>query len=192
MALKLITAPQEEPISLAVAREHLKSDSTAEDALILGWIAAARQTVENYLNRALITQTWELSFDAFPHCSEIEIPLGRLQSVTSVKYLDASAAEQTFASAGYHADTRSEPGRIVLDRAYAWPATVERPNAVIIRFVCGYGLAAAVPQAIKAAMQLMINDFDQHRGEVIVGGTVQEIPNGAKALLMPYKFWSGL
>jgi uncharacterized phiE125 gp8 family phage protein len=185
-ALRLITAPAEEPITLTLARTHVKAQTTAEDALLQAWITAAREQAEAFIGRALITQTWDMSFDAFG-CGEIDIPLPPLQSVTFVKYYDEAGVEQTLATSSYHVDSRSVLGRVVLDDAASWPSTDVRPNAVTIRFVCGYGLAAAVPQSIKAAMLLMLTDLDQHRGEVVTGASVQQIPRGAEALLSPYK-----
>lgn len=184
-ALKLITAPAEEPIALATARLHLKASTTTEDALITAWIIAAREQAEQFIGRAIITQTWEMSLDAFG-CAEIDIPQPPLQSVTSVKYFDEAGVEQTLSSALYHVDARSPLGRIVLDDTASWPTTDVRPNAVNIRFVCGYGLTAAVPASIKQAMLLMLTDMEQHRGEVVTG-TFVKIPHGVEALLSPYR-----
>ena len=58
MALKLVTAPAAEPVTLAEIKEHLRVDSDLEDALISALITAARQWAETYQGRAYITQTW--------------------------------------------------------------------------------------------------------------------------------------
>ena len=59
MGLKLVEAPQMEPVSLEEAKAHLRMESTnAEDAYIGALISAARERVELFLRRALITQTY--------------------------------------------------------------------------------------------------------------------------------------
>ena len=62
----LVTAPTEEPVSLAEAKLHLRVDDNADDALIAALITAARQHAENDTRRALVTQTWRLALDQFP------------------------------------------------------------------------------------------------------------------------------
>ena len=54
----LVTAPTEEPVSLAEAKLHLRVDYTNDDVLIGALITAARQHAENDTRRALVTQTW--------------------------------------------------------------------------------------------------------------------------------------
>jgi uncharacterized phiE125 gp8 family phage protein len=160
MPTSLITAPLEHPVTLAEARQHLRVTSTAEDALILSLIYAAVEHAETFTARALITQTWELSLDAF-RGSEIELPKPKLQSVTSVKYIDLDGAEQTVPAADYQVDTISEPGRIKLVPTASWPSVKEQLNAITIRFVAGYGLSAAVPFQIKAAILLLVQYHEQ-------------------------------
>lgn len=180
MALKLITAPAELPVTLAQAKQHLKATaSTSEDSLILANIHAAATHAQGFLNRALVTQTWELSLDAFG-CREIEIPKGQLQSVTSVKYIDEAGVEQTMSSSLYHVDSRSDPGRIVLDDAASWPTTDCRPNAVVILFVCGYGLAGAVPFWAHAAILLLAQYLEQRDAN-------EKLKDAAEALMQPYR-----
>jgi uncharacterized phiE125 gp8 family phage protein len=62
-------APAAEPITLAEAKAWLRVDGTDEDTLITALIAAARTHVENFTRRALITQQFEVSFDAFQGAS---------------------------------------------------------------------------------------------------------------------------
>jgi uncharacterized phiE125 gp8 family phage protein len=188
MAIVLITAPAEEPITLAQAKEHLRAtDSTSEDALIATLIRAARQRVENYTWRRLITQTVDYTLDEFCSSDEvIELPCAPVQSVTHVKYYDTAGVEQTLLSTLYQVDSKSEPARIAPAYAQTWPTIREQLNAVTIRVVCGYGLAAAVPSVIKAAMLLIIGHLYEHREEVGDFETF-EVPNAADALLFPYR-----
>ncbi len=192
MALKLVTAPAVELMSTANAKAHLRVDSTDDDTLIGVLIKAARQHAENVASRALITQTWDYQLDAWPDGDEITIPLPPLQSVTSVKYYDTAGTEYTMTATDYIVDTKSEPGRIVLAYGKSWPSTTLRPAAgVIVRFVAGYGDAAAnVPEAIIAALKLHIGYLYEQREAVNIGNIVNELPLAYDALLYPYRVWS--
>jgi uncharacterized phiE125 gp8 family phage protein len=87
MSLKPITAPAEEPVTLVEAKAQCKVDHSADDALLAIFIQSAREAAEHITGRAFITQTWELVLDAFP-AAEIQLSKPKIQSITSVKYLD--------------------------------------------------------------------------------------------------------
>lgn len=203
MALRLITAPAEEPISLADAKSHLGIIGTADDARVSLWITAARQHLELLLGRVFVTQTWELVLDAFP-AREIDLEVTPVQSIESVKYDDVNGVEQTMDAGDYVLDAVSYPGWL-MPIASAWPSTIEAVNAVRIRFVAGYGAAAVVPAPIRQAILLMIGAYRSQsgayasvssigHGETRVsyfdwrsGGDSQSgIPQAAMALVRPY------
>lgn len=186
-ALKLATAPTMEPVTLAQAKQHLRKTTDDEDALILALIVTAREQAESYTGRRFITQTWDYFLDRFPYCPEVfEIPYAPLQSVSSVKYVDEAGAEQTINALDYQVDVKSEPGRIAPAYNKSWPSPRYQMNAVTIRFVCGYGLAAAVPYSISAAMLLIIGELFSNREET-VPGSVAELPRAVDSLLAPYR-----
>ena len=112
MSLTLITAPAIEPLTLADAKAHARVSVTDDDALITAFIQAARERCENMLGRALITQTWEKVLDQFPTAIQLSWP--PIQSIVSVKYIDANGAQQTLAPANYVLDNAAEPGWLVL------------------------------------------------------------------------------
>ena len=190
MGLKLITAPQEEPITLAEAKSHLRITSTDEDALIETWIKAVREYCEGYQNRAYITQTWELSLDRFPDNSIIKVPLPPLQDITSIKYYDPEGTEKEFSSDDYEVDTYSEPGRVSLGYGKSWPSEILRPvNGVIIEFIAGYGdTADKVPEKVKQAIKVLIGELYEHR-EVTDVKELKEVPFAVKALLGLERIW---
>lgn len=68
MTVKLITPPDDEPVTLAEAKSHLRVDDDylAQDADILDAIAGAREQAENITRRALVRQQWQLTCDRFP------------------------------------------------------------------------------------------------------------------------------
>ena len=155
MALNLITPPSREPLSLALAKSHLKIDSTFtdDDNLIQGLITAARVHCEGFQNRAYLEQTWDLWIDRFPTENYIDIPLPPLQSVTSVKYYDTDDTEATFSTDDYDVDTKGYVGRVVLKYGETWPSTVLRPsNGVVIRFVAGYETYSSTVTTLATAV----------------------------------------
>jgi uncharacterized phiE125 gp8 family phage protein len=186
MSLKLITAPAENPVDSATVKAHLRVIGSSEDSLIAIYTSAATSALDGptgLLGRALVTQTWEYVLDSFP--SEwIELPLPPLQSVTSIKYIDTAGVEQTLSSARYTVDSASDPGGVVVD-ADGWPETYDTANAVVIRFVCGYGAASAVPAPLKSAVLLHAGDLFENRQ---IGSEKQLFSNEAyDRLTYPYR-----
>jgi uncharacterized phiE125 gp8 family phage protein len=166
-----------------------QSPTSAEDTLLEALITTARQHVENYLRRSLITQTWELWLDDWPGRDHIEIPLPPLASVSSVKYYDTDDTEATFSSDYYFVDTKSEPGRVCLNYGESWATTVLRDyNGVCVTFTSGYGSATDVPKPIKQAMLLLIGHLYEHR-EAATEKSLSTAPLAVDALLYPYRIW---
>jgi len=185
MALTLVTAPTAEPITTADAKAHLRVDISDDDDLIDALVVAARRQVELETWRALITQTWKVTLDAFPAGDTLRLPRPPLQSVTHIKYTPKGGSLTTFDSDSYIVDTDSEPGRIVLYSGESWPGdTLQIVNGVEIQFVAGYGDSANdVPQELIQAMLLMIGHWYEHREEVVLGSVARSIPLGVEALL---------
>lgn len=178
MALKLKTPPASEPLTLAETKSYLKVTGTADDALLSQIITALRKSCEHWTGRALVTQTWTLWRDRFPHREKdrlphdgyfelpvdfadeaqrvLPIPRPPLQSVTFLQTYGTTNQATTFAVGKYFIDTASEPGRIVLNQASSWPSGLRPANAVEIEFVAGYGDASAVPDALKQGMLLWV------------------------------------
>lgn len=194
MTLTLVTAPTTEPVSPLEAKAYLNVFHDDDNALISALIVAARQHVENFTHRALITQTWDYKFDGFP-CSEdaIWLPIAPLLTSTApvVTYTDSAGDSQTWSTSYYTVDAPSGPharkGRIFLNYGQVYPTARSIENAVTVRFLCGYGEASAVPEPIKAAMKLLVSHWYTNRDVGAVGTSVGAMPHSVEALLWPFK-----
>ncbi len=184
MGLTLITGPAVEPLSLAEAKAHLRVTVPDHDAIIAGHILAARRYAEGYMRGALITQTWDYTVDnswpyqrvEYGHCfaayvSRIELPLGPVQSVTSVSYLDENGATQTLSGSLYTLHKDRPVAFIAKAYNADWPAVRNVPAAITIRFVCGY-LPEAVPDDLRAALLMHVEllfDRNTNQRELLEG-----------------------
>lgn len=182
-------APTSEPVSLAEAKAHLRVEHDADNLLISGLIAAARETVEAETGRQLVTATWTLKLDEFPTDEEeIVIRHPPLSSVSSITYLDADGASQTFNSSSYQVDTTGVFGRIVLAPDASWPVTEsDRINAVTVTFIAGQAVAS-VPEAAKVAIKFLVGHWYENR-EAGSESQIHEVPMAAKALIQ--QLWVG-
>lgn len=173
-------------MTLAEAKRNMYVDHSDDDGLIEGLIEAAFSHVDGWhgcLGRAVTEQTWELVLDTFPggtaNAAAIELPLGPLVSVTSIKYDDTDGAEQTVNSDDYIVDTVANPGWVV--PIASWPTTATTANAVRVRFVAGMSPDAdGVPRSIKQAMLLIVGSWYANR-ESVTAEKLSELPYSASA-----------
>lgn len=190
MALVLTKAASVEPISLTEAKAHLRVSIDNDDTEITTLITVVRRDVEKYLHRALITQAWTYTMDAFPGIGRaITVPLPPLISVVSLQYIDQNGETQTMtANTEYTGDILNQPGRIVAAYGTTWPTIRAVINAVTLKITCGYGEAAAdVPEEIRQAMLLLIGHLYAHREITVTGMAVNNIPWSVEMLLSAYR-----
>ena len=193
VALKLITPPEAEPVSLDEAKLHLRVWDDAEDRYIVSLIQASRQWCENYLRRSLITTKWRQTFGSLPRGGVIELARPPLVEVTRFEYVNDSGVTTTVPAELYSVDIDSEAGRIVRGHDLTWPTvrTTGVTAAVTVEFNAGYGpTAASVPDSIRHAMLLMMGHWYENRSPVVVGSQVNSVPRSAEALLATQRWGS--
>lgn len=190
MNLELVTPPAVTPISVDEAKAHLRVEHDLDDDYIETCIKAAVRRIdgrEGWLRRALVNRTYRLYLPWFPVARCIALPLPPLNSVSSVKYYDQNDIEQTFSASSYQEVKHEDEGYIYLKTGESWPGgTYERPDAVTIEFVAGYGAAGSdVPDNIRHA--ILIDVAGLYGGDR--GDEAKEIPQSPaiKRLLAPHK-----
>lgn len=195
MGLARTVEPATEPLTLAEAKLHLREDLDEQNTLITALIQAAREAAENFMNRALVTQTWQLTIDGdWPEVLElgecidrIVLPRPPVASVSSVQYVDLSGNTQTLAADQYVLSKR-DTGQWSIDPAYGviWPDVRDKPATITVTFVCGTA-SGSVPAAIRAGMLLLIGHLYENREAVNVGNIVTALPLAVDYLWSPYR-----
>jgi uncharacterized phiE125 gp8 family phage protein len=180
--------PDTEPVSLAIAKSHLRVIGSADDEYIRELLAGARDAAERESGRQLVTATFALTLDDFPRggeadgwSSEIRLPVGPVIAVDSVVYRDDAGDTQTLATSEYSAGVKT--GRV--SPVTYWPATdADQLENVTVTFRAGYGGAAQVPPAARAAVLLILADRYENRGDNVANFLADRpIPAAALRLL---------
>lgn len=182
----MTAAPTAEPVTLAEAKAQLRVDGSTEDAFIASLIVTSRLQIEAALGLALVTQTWRLTLDDWPHDGVIEVPMRPVQSVLAIEFASGGDGATALAPASYHVDGRALPPRIVLT-SDAPPALEQRAEGISIDFVAGFGPAAEhVPAPIRQALLLLVAHWFENR-EPCADVASPGIPAAVSTLLMPYR-----
>lgn len=185
-AITTTVLPEDEPVSLPLAKAHLRIDHDTEDALILTWIKAAREYAELYTGRRFVTQTVLMKLSCWPHDRLIRLPFGPddITEITAFTYLDSNGVEQTLTGADYQVELSASPP-VIYPLPYAvWPPLeLDRLYPISITMTVGAN-PPSVPAAVKSAMLLAMAYWEENRGGE--GGevsTARGLPAGALRLL---------
>ena len=220
MSYVLVVPPPCEPVTLAQVKGFCTIDFADADALLVGFISAAREACENWTWRRFITQSWRF-YPEWRTSRELEgerwrfwggcerrrfdLPFSPSVSVSDVCYLDVTGVQQQLvAGTDYAVNLVAEPGQIWRIPTSQWQINRELPNALWIDFVCGYGtpLAAQAPQsgyALDASGRYVNNPVPNVIQLAICmcveqmyeqRGTLGDLPDAVKNLLMPYRVLS--
>lgn len=151
LAVRLVM-PYAEAIATSEVKLHARVDHDEEDDLILGYVKAAREKLENDCARALVAQTLRFDFDAFPDggCALL-LRYAPVLAVSSVKYYDTANVLTTWSAAKYDVDRYSIPGRVQPVSGGTYPSTYSRPRAVQVTAVVGH----AVPFTVDATTDVL-------------------------------------
>lgn len=184
--LKLKVLPVDDVVPLIEAKAHLRVDITDEDVYIGALTKAATRTIEAFMWRGLLTQTWLQTFDNF-NC--LRLSRGTVQSVESVKYYDTTGVLQTLDVADYHFDLLQEP--LIITPVSTFPPVQLKFGAVEVTYKIGYPTADDVPPDLVHAVKLMISQMFENREPAVIGTIASKIPFSIESLISPYKlrYW---
>jgi Phage gp6-like head-tail connector protein len=204
-ALRVLTPPASEPVTLDQAKRHCRIDNDYDDDLVALYLTSARMWAETYLNRALITQqlqyniTWAPPPTATPLVPQslivfplnwpplvkrpIELPRAPTVSVEGITWGaidDMQAADPD----DYDTNLLVEPGYIAVK-----PQLLPRipQQSMSINYTSGYSDAdpTLIPAPILHGILLLTAYLYEQRGDA--GG---EMPPAARNLMQPYRLWT--
>ena len=154
-------------VTLESAKLHLRVDSADEDALIAVYITAAEQSAVSLLDRGVYAD-------------------GTALGVAKA----AAPGELDTAIAAY--DAAIEAAEALADEA-AIAAAIQTAGNDLLRAQVAHRHAMdgmVVNEAIKAAVLLIVGSLYTQREDVVVGVSVEQLPNGAEWLLAPFKVYA--
>lgn len=192
LAIKQTSSPAKDPVTLAEAKTFLRVTGSDEDALITSLITASTRKVENYINRFLITQTWDVVMDHIPllqrdsrdypgredwwdgvrelPVSEVRkepdfiiLPRGPIQSIEGFTTYNIDDTGTAFTD--FNVDIASDSARVYLKNGKFWPTNLRDRNAIEISVKYGYGDDEAdVPSDIITAIKILLSKLYEDRG----------------------------
>jgi uncharacterized phiE125 gp8 family phage protein len=184
--LEIITEPAIEPVSVDEVKVFGRIDNDEEDTLIAGFISYARHRIEDYTNRALITQTLRMTMDYWDE-KEIELLRPPLISVTSVQTIDESNVATTYDATNYYViGSNIGVGRLVIKKDSDLPENTERDfGGFRINYTAGYGSTPTnVPEIFRICIMLYATILYEKRA---VG---EDIPEEIKSKLIAYRIFN--
>lgn len=181
--LQRTVEPATEPLTLNEVKRHLRcyDDITSEDDMISSLIVAAREWVEDFTNRALITQTWRLSIGdrvAVDTVNQPRVYCGRTEglgteiftrispvtAITAFVSVDSAGVETAVEAANYELrEGTSRWPRVAALNGASWASGEYR-----VTFTAGF---ATIPTRLKQAMLLWIEamyDRDEKMMEILL------------------------
>lgn len=135
----MVTAPEAEPVELAKAKQYLRIDAGDEsfDDEVETFIAASRAEIEQICNTRMITQEVLLATSSFADLEHL--PIGPVQDIVSIQYMDAEGIEQELAAEDYYLVANGLRAQINRASNVVWPVIANRVDAVRVTVTIGYG-----------------------------------------------------
>lgn len=184
--LRVATPPTVEPVTLAEAKRHCRVDTDDDNGYLTALIQAAREWVEQYLDRALITQQLVMTMESLGE--EIYLPRPPMATqgaatAVSVVYTAPGGATAVLATNTYRVSRYETPSEITPNYATSFPPGLEDENAVTVTWWAGYGDdGSKVPAAIRHAILMLVGHWYERRAAADNAGG-GEVPFGVKSLL---------
>jgi uncharacterized phiE125 gp8 family phage protein len=191
MASILLTAAAVEPVTLDEAKAFLRVEHNDDDEVIAALTAASRIHVEAQTRRALITQGWRISADAWPQDGRLLVRPAPLQTLDAARVYDFEGVAHEIDTQAFVPDLATST-LVFAPNLTSWapPAPGRLAAGIELDVICGYGDAPTdVPEALRQAIRLLVAHWYENRGLAAIG-TVTVLPSTVAALIVPYRVMS--
>jgi len=156
---KIKTAPTWDPVTVEELKRnlHIDPDNHDLDEYLQEILLSIIDQVQTGIGRQIARATYYMYLDGYPEGDEVEITLGPVDAISSVKYYADGASELTTVDSGdYQLDNSELTARLRFFESFI--TDDEKMNVVEIEFTNGYGSPAAVPRSLKDAIILLASD----------------------------------
>lgn len=193
-----VAEPTTEPVTLAQIAGQVRAEGgDGETAMLMGYLVAARQQVENVLGFPVSSRAVRATFYHWPdQCwgdwpmrqRDIEIGMP-VNSIDAIAYTAADGTTQPWVAGPTGYVARVSPGKVTHIRpAYGldWPILGNDP-VITLDATAGWD---RTPEAIIQAICLLAAHFFLNREEVLTGARIAavQLPMGVADLLAPYRW----
>jgi uncharacterized phiE125 gp8 family phage protein len=162
------------PVTLEMAKLHLRVETDEEDDLIDQYLASANAFVERRTGRALAQTDWQWVMDKFP-AGDLVLPHGPVSLVDSISYIDPAGATQVMDAADLIIDLSQVEARI--SAPDGWPATADRIACVTVIWTAA---AELVPPDLVQAVLMLVHQWFEDRTSKEIPRSVMELVNGQR------------
>jgi uncharacterized phiE125 gp8 family phage protein len=184
----LLSAPAVEPVTLDEARAFLRVEHNDDDEVIAALVAGSRIHVEAQTRRALITQSWRITADAWPQDGRLTVLPAPLQALTVARVYDLDGNAQVLDLQAFVPDLGAST---LVFAPWALPAPGRIAAGIELDITVGYGDAAIdVPEPLRQAIRLLTAHWYDNRGLVASGASGALLPLSVAALMAPYRMLS--
>lgn len=189
LRIRRTSTPSGLPVSLEIAKAHLRVDAGVEDTLIEGYIKAAGALWDAYVGFPLLQTEYVASYAGWAKA------LANIEgaTVTAVAYQPAdtatSGARVALAAGTDYVPLPAGDGVYLLTTARPSLATSAELEPVAVTFTRGFAdaaaLAAAQPDWVTALLQLVAHQYEQR--QPVTFGNISEVPLTCKQTMDLYR-----
>lgn len=157
----VISAAGPEPVTVGQVRAHTRIDDTASDALLLDYIAASREWIEDVAGLLLRACTATFVFDVLG--DPVTLPRSPIGSVTSITYFDSANVSTVLPNTDYLLRERLGRSEIIAANGDSWPAIYPLSEVVVVTSA-GYASPNDVPTELRVTLYRMVAHMYEKRG----------------------------
>lgn len=201
MSLQQVEKPALEPVSLDEVKSYMRLDGEHDDLLVIALIETARQMVETYTGRSLITQSWMYTIPAStalqfsdPHYFSgsvirgergVELPKSPFIDLITAPLLIQGKKETALES--YKLDTAGRTARIHFHQLSLH--SVNHGATIVVTYRSGYGdQRHDVPAPLRQAIMMAVADlYDRPTIANKNGFQAMVLSSDIISLIRPYK-----
>lgn len=152
------------PITLEELKAHLCVVEDFQDELLRSYLEAAVDWARETTRRAISKRDYLITRDRFPS-GLWDLPLGKIQEITSVKYIDANGLVQTWGGSPlpYEVDLATDfSPRLRPKQNQSWPSTGDFMSAAQVNCTAGWD-QSDIPFTVRSAILLKCAELSEAR-----------------------------